>query len=118
MSAPQDRRGTPRYSVRLGAEIQYEGRFYTAMTRDLSAAGVSLEGDQAFEGGVQIHVSLFLVTEGIEDPSFPPLNLRGTVAWSHLGDGTGPAVTGVHFDGLTPQQAATLDRFIRAETER
>ena len=40
------------------------------MTRDLSAAGVSLEGDQAFEGGVQIQVSLFLVTEGIEDPSF------------------------------------------------
>lgn len=118
MSSLHDRRGAPRYSVRLGAEVQYDGRLYTAMTRDLSAAGVSLEGDQAFEGGVQIQVSLFLVTEGIEDPSFPPLNLRGTVAWSDLGDGTGPAVTGVRFDGLTPQQTATLDRYIRAETER
>jgi hypothetical protein len=43
--------------------------------------------------------------------------LRGAVAWSNLGDGTGPAVTGVRFDGLTQQQAATLDRFIRAATE-
>jgi hypothetical protein len=67
---------------------------------------------------VPIQLSLFLVTEGIEDPSFPPVNVRGTVAWSNLGDGTGPAVTGVRFEGLTPQQNATLDRYLRAANER
>ena len=110
------KRQHPRYSLRLSAEISRGSRTATAVTRNVSVAGANLVSEYPFEDGETFQVGLFLVVEDVEDPHKPPLMCSARVQWTaELDDGSHSA--GVHFEGMTPEQQAWLQRFL-AETEQ
>jgi hypothetical protein len=84
----------------------------TMATRNLSTGGVCLTGKVAFPEDSELTIGLFLVEEGIEDASQPPLQLAGTVQWSDDGAAGEPAVMGIHFVSLSPPQTARLAQFL------
>ena len=84
----------------------------TMATRNLSAGGVCLAGSVAFPEDSELTIGLFLVEDGIEDASTPSLELAGTVQWSDDGEAGQPAVMGIRFLTVTPQQTARLQQFL------
>lgn len=113
--SPHNRRVYERYKIHLSAEISTATGRFTATTRDLSVGGSCLEGGYPFEEGAEIDLSLFVVVDGIEDSSTPPLRTRGIVQWTAENEDA-PAATrhlaGVRFDHLTEDQRAWLDAVI------
>lgn len=113
---PRERRGPPRIDIRLSAEVTWEGRVFTTKTRNLSVGGVCIECESELAEGAPIKVALFLVIDDVEDATRPPLQLRGTVAWSAPSDGGQPATAGIRFHGLNEMQLAGLTRFLKLVT--
>lgn len=108
-------RKTPRYDIRLSAELTLEGgRTVTQSTRNLSEGGVCLQGNQVFPDGSRIRIGLFLVLDGIEDASEPPLEVTGVVSWSVPADGGEPGSMGIRFEALAEAAQARLAKFLRA----
>jgi hypothetical protein len=90
------RRAT-RYDVDISAEVYTGDAMYAAATRDLSDSGVGLDVPVELSEGSTIGVSLFLVTDGIEDPDAEPLNIKAKVIWSSPRDDYGFS-SGLRFD--------------------
>lgn len=109
----RERRGPPRFEVRLSAEVTFEGRVFTTKTLNLSVGGICLECDRELTEGAPIKVSLFLVVDDVEDATLPPLHVRGTVAWSTPGEPGKLAMVGVRFQGLSEMQLGVLTRFLK-----
>jgi hypothetical protein len=110
------KRQHPRFPLRLSAELLRPGRTATAVTKNVSVAGANLLSEYPFEDGETFEVGLFLVVDDVEDPTKPPLVCRAKVQWTaELDDGTHSA--GIHFEDMTPEQQAWLDRFLK-ETEQ
>ena len=108
---PQKRQH-PRFSLRLSAEIERAGRHVTAQTRNVSLAGANLVSVYPFREGETFQIGLFLVVDDVEDPTKPPLVCHARVQWvAELDDGSHSA--GVHFEDMTPEQQAWLDRFLK-----
>jgi hypothetical protein len=108
-----DARQTPRFTVRLSAEVTHGGRSFTATTRDLSQGGVGLDAHQMVPEGELLQVTLFLVVDDVEDPSQPQLDVRGQVMWSVPPEEGRPGAMGIRFEGLSPAQQAGLARFLK-----
>ncbi|MCC6997335.1 MAG: PilZ domain-containing protein [Deltaproteobacteria bacterium] len=108
-------RQTPRYDVRVSADVQTAtGRVVSMHTRNLSEGGVCLEGAVHFPEGAVLAVGLFLVVDEIEDATEAPLTLAGQVTWSEEpGDGE-PARMGIRFADVEPAALARLRDFLRA----
>ncbi len=108
-------RKTPRYDVKVSAEVQTaSGRVVSMHTRNLSEGGVCLEGPIYFPEGTVLAVGLFLVVDEIEDATEAPLALAGHVSWSEEpGDGE-PARMGIRFAEVEPAALARLRDFLRA----
>ena len=110
--ASTQRRDT-RFDFRLSAEFRTpRGALVTAMTKNVSVSGAALElGHASLEDGQEIQLSLFLVVEGIEDTSKPPLSVLARVMWSAEAD-DGSFAVGVRFERISPEQVRWLARFL------
>jgi hypothetical protein len=117
MTAPgANRRVHQRFEIRLAVELLLpDGRKATAVTRDLSEGGAAIEGAYALPEGETIDVALFVVVDGVEEASLPPLRIKATVQWTAQND-DGPLDTrhigGLRFAALSPAQAQWLGRFL------
>jgi hypothetical protein len=106
------KRQHPRFSVRLSAEISRGRKTETAVTRNVSVAGANLVSDHPFQDGETFRIGLFLVVDDVEDSTRPPLECQAKVQWTaELDDGSHSA--GVHFEDMTAEQQAWLDRFLK-----
>jgi hypothetical protein len=107
-----ERREYRRYDLRLSAEISIGDRQFTAVTRDVSAGGCCLESAYKLEENANIDLALFLVIDGIEDTSMPPLRVPAHVQWAAENE-EAPAesrhLTGIRFEGATQEQISWLE---------
>jgi c-di-GMP-binding flagellar brake protein YcgR len=109
--SPQNRRVHERYQIHLSAEITTPSARFTATTRDLSHGGAAVEAGYPLPEGSHIDVALFVVVDGIEDASTPPLETRAVVQWTAENE-EAPAearhLAGLRFDQLTEAQQQWL----------
>lgn len=115
----QNRRVHPRFEIRLAVELVLPGgRKATAVTRDLSEGGTCVEGAYALPEGQTIDVALFVVVDGVEEPSLPPLRIKATVQWTAQND-DGPIdarhIGGLRFHDLSPAQSQWVARFLKPQ---
>ena len=108
-----EQRRHPRHDLRLSAEFRGKsGKLETATTKNLSVGGAALElSHAALDDGQAVDLALFLVVEGIEDPTKAPLTVSARVIWTGEGD-DGSFVAGVRFEKMSPEQTRWLERFL------
>ena len=107
-----DKRSTPRFNIRLSAEVRIGGALVTGVTRDLSLGGVCLELDRAIAEKSLVRLTLFVVEDDIETEGARGLELTGTVQWAAEGD-RGYAI-GLKFGTLTAAQSTALANALKA----
>lgn len=112
MGAIEQRR-TARFDVEVAAEVYTAKSVLPANTRNLSPTGVCLDTNASLEEGSVIGVSLFLTSDGIEDPDVEPLNLKARVIWSTETDETTHS-TGARFEDLGEDEELMLRKFLAA----
>jgi c-di-GMP-binding flagellar brake protein YcgR len=108
-----DKRKQPRFDIRLSAEFRgKDGSLVTTTTKNVSTGGAALELPYAaLVDDQKLDLSLFLVVEGVEDPSKPPLQVNARVMWTGESD-DGTITAGVRFEGLSDAQTKWLERFL------
>src|SRR5438132_2634146 len=97
---PQSR--SPRFPIRIGAEVRVEGKHLSGTTRNLSDGGVCVEIDRPLKEGSLIQLTLFTVEDDVETEGARGLELTGTVQWTAEAD-RGYAI-GLKFGTLTAAQ--------------
>ena len=102
------RRQHERFEIQMSAEVQIGADTFTAGTRDLSEGGAGLDCDRALPEGAETTLGLFLVVDGVEEERFPPLWVKGRVAWCAEGDAPNRFVAGIRFEVITEDQKAWL----------
>ncbi len=108
-----EHRRAPRYHVKLSAEVHLVGgRTVTMATRDVAEGGVCLQGATVFPDGAEIAFGLFLVIDGIEDATSPPVELQGKVSWSVPAEDGEPGSMGVKFENNDPVQQQRLVKYL------
>lgn len=111
-----NKRAHPRFEIRLAAEVRIGEREFTAVTRDLSLGGTSIEAAYAVPEDSDVDLALFVVVDGVEEASLPPLRVKASVMWTAQKD-DGPLdarhVAGLRFTGLGDAQVAWLERFFK-----
>ncbi len=98
-------RRSARYDVEVSAEVYTTDAVFAASTRNLSDTGVRLNLPMELKEGITIGVSLFLTTDGIEDPDAEPLNIKAKVIWSSPRGDSGFS-SGLRFDHSETSQTA------------
>lgn len=106
----EQRRAT-RYDVEVSAEVYTTEAVLPAATRNLSETGVCFDVSQELPEDSMVGVSLFLVSDGIEDPDAEPLNIKAKVAWCSEREDTGFSA-GMRFDDLDEKGEATIKNFL------
>ena len=106
----EQRRAT-RYDVEVSAEVYTTEAVLPASTRNLSETGVCFDVDQELEEDGTVGVSLFLVSDGIEDPDAEPLNIRAKVIWCSERDDAGFSA-GMRFDELDDKRTNVIKDFL------
>lgn len=107
-----NRRAHPRYSTALSVEIYTEQKLILATANNLSVGGLGVISTEVIPDKTGVGLSMFLVEEGIEDETTPPLNLRGKVAWCAPVD-AGGFQAGLQFETLTQPQQSAITHFLR-----
>jgi len=110
MKGPDLRRAV-RYDVGVSAEIYTAEAVIPASTRNLSDSGVCVDVPRALPEDADLGVSLFLVTDGIEDPDAEPLNLRAKVIWCSEREDTGFSA-GMRFEDINQDQTGVISSFL------
>lgn len=110
---PQAR--SPRFPIRIAAELRVEGKHVTGTTRNLSEGGVCVEIDRPIKEGAIVQLTLFTVEDDVEAEGARGLDLTGTVQWTAEAD-RGFAV-GLKFGTLTAQQKTSLARALKITGE-
>jgi hypothetical protein len=101
-----------RYDVHLSAELRTPFGLETAMTRNVSVGGAAIDlPHDVLKEGQKLTLSLFLVVEGVEDASKPPLAVGAEVQWVGEGD-SGNYTAGLKFTDITTEQKAWLEKFL------
>jgi hypothetical protein len=108
-----EQRKAARFDVEVSAEVYTKSAILTAFTRNLSDSGVCLELETGLQEGTVIGVSLFLTSDGIEDPDTEPLNLKAEVMWCAERDETGYSA-GARFNDMSQVHVAALKQFLAA----
>ena len=108
-----EQRKAARFDVEVSAEVYTPNAVLTAYTRNLSDTGVCLDMESGLEEGSIVGVSLFLTSDGIEDPDVEPLNLKAEVIWCAPRDEAGYSA-GARFRDLTSAHIETLKRYLAA----
>jgi hypothetical protein len=76
-----EQRQATRYTVEISAEVYTPTAVLPATTRNLSETGVCFDLASPLPEDATVGVSLFLVSDGIEDPDAEPLNIKASVVW-------------------------------------
>jgi len=106
------KRATPRYDIRLSAELRVEGRVITGTTKNLSLGGLCVEIDRPLQESSLVRLTLFVVEEDVETEGARGLELTGTVQWTAEGD-RGYSI-GVRFGTLNAAQQTALANALKA----
>lgn len=107
-----ERRTSRRVDLSVSADLNTGDQTFTGRVKNLSAGGVGIEIDRPLAEKVNVAVSLFLVLDGIEDASAPPLELHSQVVWvAAIGPRRWEA--GLRFYPLETAQARRLNGFIQ-----
>ena len=106
-----NRRRDERYPVTLSVELHTNGEVVPATVQNMSLSGLGFYLGQAVQPQAKVTLSLFLVEDGIEDETTPPLFLGGHVMWCEGADGGRGYLAGVQFTPLGPNNRATLENF-------
>jgi hypothetical protein len=106
-----DQRKAERYDVAVSAEVYTAEEVLSASTRNLSETGVCFDLAQALGEDATVGVSLFLVSDGIEDPDAEPLNVKAKVIWCSERDDTGFSA-GMRFEDLNDEGTGTIKGFL------
>ncbi len=110
-----NRRAHPRYELHLSAAFRLGETERTATTRDLSEGGACIELAYALSEGAELDLALFVVVNGIEDATTPPLRTRARVQWTAENEDA-PAssrhLAGLKFEAMTDAQRAWLQAAI------
>jgi c-di-GMP-binding flagellar brake protein YcgR len=111
-----NRRAHVRYEIGLAAEVlTASGRNIAAVTRDLSRGGSCLETAYPLPEGEAIRVHLFVVVDGVEESTVPPMRLDGAVKWAVVNEDAAVEarhVAGIEFAAMSDAEAAWLARFL------
>jgi hypothetical protein len=110
MPGPELRRAI-RYNIDVSAEIYTADAVLPASTRNLSDSGVCVDIARPLAEDVDIGVSLFLVTDGIEDPDAEPVNVRARVIWCSEREDTGFSA-GMRFEGIGEAEIGAISSFL------
>ncbi|MDD5308168.1 MAG: PilZ domain-containing protein [Deltaproteobacteria bacterium] len=107
-----EQRGAQRFEVNVSAEVYTGEAVLPATTRNLSRTGVCLDLDRGLAEGTTVGVSLFLTSDGIEDPDVEALNVKAEVMWCTERDDRGFSA-GARFDRLSDEHNGALDHFLK-----
>ena len=108
-----EQRKSARFNVEVAAEVYTPEGVLSASTRNLSATGVCVDVKRELKEGTTIGISLFLTSDGIEDPDFEPLNIKAGVIWCAEKDDSNYSA-GACFKDLTEANKSTLSEFLSA----
>jgi hypothetical protein len=110
-----DRRASVRYTLAFGADVHTQRGVIAAGTHDVSRGGCQLVSGQAIDEGAVVMIDLCLTVDGIQEPDFPRITVRGRVQWTAEGeDEHGPAHrSGVRFLDMTAAQGDWLEQILR-----
>lgn len=92
--------------------ISAEIKGFTCNTEDLSATGARILTDHRMEVG-----KVLALTVDLDDPSLPPLRVKGEVRWSSQRS-DGKFHSGFRFVGLDRLQEKTIQHYIAARLRR
>src|SRR6516165_219010 len=106
---------SPRFPIRIAAELRVDGKHVTGVTRNLSDGGVCVEIDRPLKEGALVQLTLFTVEDDVEAEGARGLDMTGTVQWTAEAD-RGFAI-GLKFGVLTAQQKSTLARALKIAGE-
>jgi PilZ domain len=109
----QNKRQDARFEVEVAAEIYTQESVLAANTRNLSNTGVCVDIDQGLVEGSIVGISLFLTSDGIEDPDVEPLNLKADVIWCSEREDSGFSA-GARFKDIEGENSSALVQFLSA----
>ena len=106
----EQRRAT-RYDVEVSAEVYTVEAVLPASTRNLSETGVCFDLDHELGEDSTVGVSLFLISDGIEDPDAEPLNIKAKVVWCSERDDRGFSA-GMRFEEIDDKGTGVIKDFL------
>jgi len=113
MNDPGERRGAPRFEIFAQANVVSGGETYLLSVRDISGAGVFLEGrprDHAdLVPGVEIEVAISAAGPGMGDDEVINIECRGKIARIELRTAAGPGGFGVSIEPKTAEDRERLE---------
>jgi uncharacterized protein (TIGR02266 family) len=105
-----EQRVHPRLAVEVEVSLHTEHNFYAGLTENLSEGGLFIATYEDLPVGTNMDVVLTL-------PDHPPIKAKGIVRWvrehSQFTEDVSPGV-GVQFSGLSEDDRAAIERFIKA----
>jgi hypothetical protein len=107
-----EQRQAARYNVEISAEVYTAEAVLPATTRNLSETGVCFDLGSPLVEDATVGVSLFLVSDGIEDPDAEPLNIKASVVWCTERE-DGGASAGMRFVDINENGATTIQTFLK-----
>jgi hypothetical protein len=107
-----EQRQAARYNVEISAEVYTAEAVLPATTRNLSETGVCFDLSTPLVEDATVGVSLFLVSDGIEDPDAEPLNIKASVVWCTERD-DGGASAGMRFVDINENGTTTIQTFLK-----
>ena len=106
-----DHRKATRYDVEVSAEVYTSEAVLPAATRNLSKTGVCFDVSQGLDEDSMVGVSLFITSDGIEDPDAEPLNIKAKVVWCSEREDTGYSA-GMRFNDLDEKGEIIIKDFL------
>lgn len=107
-----EQRQAARYNVEISAEVYTPDAVLPATTRNLSETGVCFDLGSPLTEDATVGVSLFLVSDGIEDPDAEPLNIKASVVWCTERE-DGGASAGMRFVDVSENGTTAIQSFLR-----
>lgn len=105
-----DARQHPRYALEVDVEIRTPSGAVPARSRDVSRGGLCCISSAQLALGTEVQLNLSLVFD--EETFSEPLLVRARVVWC-TGLGQGKYQVGTSFVGLTQENRAYLEMFLR-----
>ena len=111
-----NRRIDERYPVSLSVELHTMDGVQRATVQNMSISGMGFYLAKPLQANSEVTLSLFLVEDGIEDETTPPLFLGAHVMWCEAANGGRGYLAGVRFAPLGPKNRVTLEGFFSRVT--
>ena len=97
--------------MEVSAEVYTSEAVLPAATRNLSETGVCFDVSQELDEDSMVGVSLFITSDGIEDPDAEPLNIKAKVVWCSEREDTGYSA-GMRFNDLDEKGEIIIKGFL------